>query len=414
MNNIRVAMMMAGFLVSGSAVAGVVVPLTSSSAAATAAIPVKSAISGSGTALASAPATATAAIPVKSAISGSGTALASAPATTVSPETAQGNTGGAGNSQKPSMPVESMDGGQGPYALPPLPTPAYIRPGVGMAYQEQAPLSTKEIQWLKSQMAAAQYAMHKGAPLVIENPEIPVDVGPGASVPTIHVQPGYVTTLSILGEGGRPWPITSFTVGGGIQEFGVRALVQSATNGYGSVQSGKKDKQVPSSTNNQVFLGGVPTNIITIAPRFLGSSSNLVITLKGLSTPIMLNLVAGGPDTKDVDGMVTARLNREGPDAPPALMEAPPPSAVSPNLLSFLEQVPPKSAKQLHVVGGYSSSIQVWSWNNELVTRTRVPLVSPAWTSQARQGDVSVYVIPKTNSILVRTDDGVRMVRIED
>ncbi len=345
------------------------------------------------------------------------TASAAVPVTTVK----TGVTGAAASAAAKSVETEkknppSLDGGKGIYALPPLPAPVFVRPGVSTDYQSDFPLSPKEIQWIKQRMAATQYAMHAGLPLTIENPEIPVSVGPGASVPTVHVQTGYVTTVSVLDDTGHPWPITSFTVGGGVSQFGVQALVQNATNGFGAAAATKSAAAETSANQNnqQVFLNGVPINILTVAPRFLGSSSNLVITLKGLSTPIMLNLVSGGPTEKTVDGMVTVRVDRGGPDTPPPLMMAPPPSAVTPDLLAFLEQVPPKGALSLTVHGGFSQEMSAWTWKGQIVVRSRLPLVSPAWSAEARQGGVTAYVLPKTGSVLVRAAQGIKMVRIGD
>lgn len=305
---------------------------------------------------------------------------------------------------------ESLNGMGGRYFLPPLPGPAYVRPMVNTQYQEEFPLSPREIQWVKHQMQDDQYAIHKGAPLNIENPSLPVSLGPGAQVPTIRLAPGYVTTISIIGESGSPWPITSRQVGGGLSfdvsavsqdagapsEQNVQRTTATATRNSAAVQSAKHSRTVHPQPVK------LPSNLLTISPKYFGSSSNLVLTLKGVSTPVMVNVVADGPHSKTVDGMVTLRVDRHGPDATPPLYVPPPPSAVNPDLMQFLAQTPPRGAKILRVSGGFG--VRAWTWNHRIIVRTRIPLLSPAWTAEVRQDGVMVYDLPKTRILMLRDD----------
>ncbi len=300
---------------------------------------------------------------------------------------------------------KSLNGMGGRYFLPPLPGPAYVRPMVSTQYQEQFPLSPHEIQWVKRQMQDDQYAIHKGAPLNIENPSLPVSLGPGAKVPTIHLAPGYVTTISVLGEDGSPWPVTSRQVGGGLS-FNVSAVSQDA--GAPSGKSATMTTGAPSKKGAAHTSKGrpqpvrLPTNLLTITPKYFGSSSNLVLTLKDLSTPVMVNVVADGPHDPTVDGMVTLRVDRHGPDAPPPLYAPPPPSAVNPDLMLFLAKTPPQGAKALHASGGFG--VRAWAWNHRVIVRTRIPLLSPAWTAEVRQDGATVYDLPKTRVLMLRDD----------
>ncbi|MHB1630854.1 MAG: DotH/IcmK family type IV secretion protein [Acidithiobacillus sp.] len=301
---------------------------------------------------------------------------------------------------------KSLNGMGGRYFLPPLPGPAYVRPMVNTQYQEQFPLSPHEIQWVKQQMQDDQYAIHKGAPLKIENPSLPVSLGPGAQVPTIHLAPGYVTTISVLGEDGSPWPVTSRQVGGGLS-FSVSAVSQDAGAPSGrsaTMKTGAISKNGASTGSSAGHPQPVrlPSNLLTISPKYFGSSSNLVLTLKGLSAPVMVNVVADGPHDPTVDGMVTLRVDRHGPDAPPPLYAPPPPSAVNPDLMLFLAQTPPQGAKALHASGGFG--VRAWAWNHRVIVRTRIPLLSPAWTAEVRQDGVTVYDLPKTRVLMLRDD----------
>jgi hypothetical protein len=298
---------------------------------------------------------------------------------------------------------ESLNGMGGRYFLPPLPGPAYVRPMVNTQLNEELPLSPKEIQWVKQQMQEDQYAIHKGAPLKIENPSLPVSLGPGSQVPTIHLAPGYVTTISVLGEDGSPWPVTSRQVGGG-PSFNVSAVSQDAgaPSGQSAATAANAKAGSSAAAQQRPMPVSLPSNLLTISPKYFGSSSNLVLTLKGLSTPVMINVVSDGPHDKTVDGMVTLRIDRHGPDAPPPMYAPPPPSAVNPDLMLFLAKTPPQGAKELHASGGLG--VRAWEWDHRVIVRTRIPLLSPAWTAEVRQDGAYVYDLPKTRVLMLRDD----------
>ncbi len=302
----------------------------------------------------------------------------------------------------------SMDGGTGLYFLPPLPgRPAYVRPGVDSAYQQQSPLSVKEIEWLKHQMAASQYAMHKGSPLTIQNPTLPVSMGPGSAVPVVHVARGYVTTLSVVGIDGNPWPITSYVVGGGSEAgaaiFNVQAPANIENNHAQAQATSKKDTGKP-------VKASLPSNMLTLSPSYYGASSNMVITLLGKSTPIMVDIISDSPTSKTVYGMVTLRVNRNGPNTPPAVMQAPPPSPVQSDLMLFMEQTPPHGSVTMKASGGYG--VKAWDWNGNTIVRSRIPLAMPAWTAEIQQNGARVYQVPMTTQLLIRTDTGMKNIRL--
>lgn len=314
---------------------------------------------------------------------------------------------------KAAQHLRSMDGGTGLYFLPPLPgRPNYVRPGVDTAYQSTSPLSPKEIEWIKRRMADSQYAMHKGAPLDIKNPIMQVAMGPGGDVPVIRVARGYVTTLSVVDSEGNPWPITSYVIGGGSEAGAAIFNVQSPVNGGGgqrllqptpasSAAGGKSGKPV---------LATMPSNMLTLSPAYYGASSNMVITLEGQSTPIMVDIISGSPAAHQVYGMVTLRVDRMGPEAPVSIMQAPPPSPVQSQLMLFMAQTPPKDTVSLRASGGYG--VHAWNWRGQTIVRSRVPLAMPAWTAEIQQDGVRVYETPMTTQLLLRTQNGMENVTL--
>lgn len=287
-------------------------------------------------------------------------------------------------------PQGQQQGQQPPVYLPALPAPGSVREGVNEGYQAQFPLSNKEIQWVKSQMDSAQYALHKGAPLRPASRVLVASVDPGSAPAVIHLVPGYITALSVVGRDGTPWPIVTESTGSGNQFVVSSPALAGSGNG--------------SSANNKAAQSnGAPTNLLTISPNFFGATSNLVLTLKGLDTPLVVMLESGPPEGKEVDGRITLRVNRSAPDAPVPTVMAPPPSPVDTTLMSFLEGTPPKTAK---VVSVDAVGVEVWSWQGSMIIKTRDTLVLPAWTAQVQQDGVSVYQIPMTGAITVRDVSG--------
>lgn len=326
-------------------------------------------------------------------------------------QTATAGAGGNHQTLRDENAQTSLDGGQGIYFLPPLPgRPKDVRPGVDMEYQTVSPLSTKEIQWVKQQMADSQYAMHETSPLRIDNPILTVNVGPGSQVPVIRLARGYVTTLSVVDASGNPWPVTAYVVGGN-DGSGSAGSGMFAIQAAGNV-SLKVAATTAKSGANQESDATLPPNLMTISPRFFGAASNMVVTLKGMSTPIMLDLRTGKPAGKSVDGMVTLRIDRMGPDSPTPVMQAPPPSPVESSLLLFLSQTPPKGAVDLHASGGYG--VVAWKWNGKTIVRSRIPLAMPAWTAEISQDGVRVYSLPETRQLLLRAPSGMEPVTLNE
>ncbi len=265
--------------------------------------------------------------------------------------------------------------------MPSLPMPSQVRDGVGDGLQAKFPLSNQEIEWVRKNMDSNQYAMHKSPALKPASRVLSVSVDPGSDPIVVRCMPGYVTALSVVGRDGTPWPIITSTPGS--TAFDIASPAQATPNNKQDVNA--------------------PNNLLTIQPKFFGASTNVMLTLKGLSVPVILMIVSGKPDGTQVDGRITARINRMAPDAPPPLVMPPPPSPMNTTLLQFSEDTPPKSAISLSANGG---NFQAWSWENSVIIRTTESMVLPAWIGQVQQDGVNVYQLPRTDSITLRTAQG--------
>lgn len=272
--------------------------------------------------------------------------------------------------------------------LPALPTPKDVRPGVRDGMASKFPLSDDEIRWIRQQTEKNQYATYAGPDLKPDSRILLTSVDPGSAPPTIHVMPGYVTAISVVGDDGTPWPVVTTDMGAG-RQFTIGTPAQAAGKTGGN-QDGSKG-----------MTNGAPTNLITIQPKFFGSSTNVILTLKGLDVPVILVARSGKPDGKEVDGRVVLRINRAAPDSPPPIMTPPPPSPVDSDLIQFIENTPPKDAVPVPVKSTLAS---VWRWGGGIVVRTRSRMILPSWIAFVKQDGWNVYQLPQTDFIRLLTD----------
>lgn len=270
--------------------------------------------------------------------------------------------------------------------LPALPTPDSIRAGVRDGLASTMPLSAEEIQWIKKQADTSQYMLHKDVRVKTSSRVIAVSVDPGSTPPLVRVRPGYVTAVSIVGKDGVAWPVVTVSSGAD-KVFSVDAPSLAVGRGGGESTGGN----------------GAPINLITVQPTYFGASTNIMLTLKGLDTPLILMAESDKPEGGVVDSHVTLRLNRNSPDAPPPVVIPPPPSPLDAQLLQFLENTPPKGAQ---VVSSGAPDIQVWRWNESVIVRSARTLILPGWIAAVKQDGYTVYHLPPTDFITVRNTDG--------
>jgi len=226
------------------------------------------------------------------------------------------------------------------------------------------PLSPAQIRTLrymfnKSKQAAAAYP---GIPPRPTSSSVMVNLSPGATPPIVRLRSGFVTSLVFLDSTGQPWPISAYDLGD------------------------------PKAFNIQWNRTG---NTLLVQSSSTYKSGNLAVMLKGLDTPVMVTLM---PGQHDVDYRVDLRVPGLGPNAKPSLNGLP--AAANPQLINFLDGVPPKGARELQVVGSGNLS-QAWVYGKHLYLRTRLTVLSPGWISTMSSPDgTHVYEIQKTPVVL--------------
>ncbi|MDD3370496.1 MAG: DotH/IcmK family type IV secretion protein [Alphaproteobacteria bacterium] len=196
----------------------------------------------------------------------------------------------------------------------------------------------------------------------------PVSLDPGVSPPQINLNPGFVTTVTVVDSSGEPWPILDVGIGG----------------------------------NFEVTPTSAGSHVVRIMPLTRVGVGNLSIMLKDLPTPVIFRLASGGPS---VDLRYDARIDRSGPNAKPQIVDRSHPQAGDATLARFLDTTPPSGAKRIKV-GGLDSRTKAWEVGDKVYVRTPLTLLSPAWNASMVSPDgTSVYEIGSA-PVLLMSDNG--------
>lgn len=173
----------------------------------------------------------------------------------------------------------------------------------------------------------------------------------------IRLSMGAITSLVFSDANGNPWLVKSADFDGNLFEDPRR----KDAAGKGGMDA---------------------TNIVKIAPKDPYANGNIVIELEGLTSPIVFVLGTGQSDETDM--VISARVAGRNPNAKPqliALDRMPDHDSV---MGYFLDGVPPEGARRLNVSGG---NAEIWSLGKAMYVRTRMTLLSPAFTNHVGSAD---------------------------
>ena len=230
------------------------------------------------------------------------------------------------------------------------------------------PMSPDQIEKLHRELDKSQQAVqtHPTTPPQPVSSTLTVDLSPGATPPVIRLSTGFVTSVVFVDMTGQPWPIVAYSLG---------------NNKHFNIQWDQKDQK-----NNTLFIQSTTTYV----------NANLAVRLAELDTPVMISLVTG---QKEVDYRADLQIRSRSPNALPPILEDNLPNTASPSLLSVLDGVPPKGSVELQVSGGYG---RAWVYNKKLILRTKLTLLSPAWTASVSSSDgTKVYELMETPFVLI-------------
>lgn len=244
------------------------------------------------------------------------------------------------------------------------------------AIKSAFPFTPSEIKMIKVIMNKNQTALAAPqVPSVFRNRSIVVSTAPGSIAPEIIISPGYITSLIILDKSGLPWPIDQIALG---------------------------------SANNFQF-SKASDNVVTISPTNNFSTSNAIVFLKNLSTPIVFTIKTSNDI---VDFKVEARVNQSniskkysqnltkfsGITSVSKLLSS---LSLSSNELSSLalDGIPPPSFTKLNNNAPFE--LETWLNNNLIYVRTELELLSPAFLSKLSSSNgTHLYKIPYMANLL--------------
>ena len=190
--------------------------------------------------------------------------------------------------------------------------------------------------------------------------------------PVVRVGQGYGTSLVFTDRTGKIWPITAF------QGF----------------NKGLFDVSASTTTGNP---GDLPT-VLVVQPVAGRGAGNLVVTLKGLDTPVVVTLALG---QRTVDARKEFKLRLAGPNAAPEYRAARP-GGIEAALLNVLNGLPPTAAATRVPITGVEPEAMAWRVGDDLYLRTVAEVYSPEYRQRASHpSGLHAYQLPDVPVLLV-------------
>jgi intracellular multiplication protein IcmK len=207
-----------------------------------------------------------------------------------------------------------------------------------------------------------------------------VSLEPGAAPPTLNVVPGIASVVTLFDATGQAWPIEQYIVGNGAAF--------------------------------QIIQLGENPNSFTVTPQVPVGWTNIVVKLAGEPTPVVLRVLVNKDSAHYRHDIQVLAM---GPNAEPVMAATQAdlgPRAGDAVLLAALTGVDlPPDARPVGVAGVAASA---WMTSGDLYVRSRVPLISPSWTSSLAGPDgVRVYRMSPSPVLLFSNDGQVVRATVE-
>lgn len=239
------------------------------------------------------------------------------------------------------------------------------------------PLTPSEISLIKKIMSKNQKALSTiDQPTEFRNRSVVVGTDPGMESTEIVISPGYITSLIMLDKSGKPWPISKIALGSA-----AKFQFTKATD-----------------------------NVVTISPIDNFSSSNALLFLENLPTPIILTIKTS---QSIVDFKVEARVNlnniseqqksslsgfANSTNSIGTLLNN---MSVSSDKIAslMLDGTPPKNFKRLN--NNAQFVLESWLDDDVIYLRTDKKLLSPSFLSKLTSSNgTNLYKVPYMANLL--------------
>lgn len=208
-------------------------------------------------------------------------------------------------------------------------------------------------------------------------------------LPTVvRLSAGYVSVLAFYDATGAIWPIHGYDIGN-------PASVNIVWN---------------EGTAEDEAAGQSHSNTLLLQAQTLYKTTNLVVMLRGLNTPVILELI---PGQQQVDYRMDLQVPQRGPLAKSVeVSDVMTGNNVPDYLVNLINNIPPERSVQAHVMGG---DAQAWIFRKKLLLRTPLEVISPAWSAKVNgaNGLVHVYELPLTSSLIALKNGEIVKLKIE-
>jgi len=232
-----------------------------------------------------------------------------------------------------------------------------------------APYQYEEIVNLRKQLEETRRATsYKPVRSIPRVSSISVDLSPGASLPIARGLPGEMVTLNFIDSTGASWPLAA----------------------------------EPRVSNPQLFFVEwlESTSTVIISPLSAYGEGNLTVLLQGLSTPVVIKLSSGEPDTSNesriVDYRLDLRIPGRGPFATAPMLSDDKIALYDDVLQAFLDGIPPSRAEKIAMQGEVPARTKVWQYDGSLYIRTQCDIRTAFDTSLSAGDGTRVYRVSPT------------------
>jgi len=254
--------------------------------------------------------------------------------------------------------------------IPPLPPlPEVGQESFKRMSNESSPLTPQQIREMARMMEQAERAaaeQPRYTPKAVSS-SVVANLAPGATPPVVRLFANHVTTVVFMDQLGNP--------------LSIRAVDLGAPEGFSLTHSAQEDGT---------------TSFISLSPKSLYASGNIVVALDGVNAPVALTLISG---QREVDYRVDVRIR--GVTAKGVVQASGLPGNVGNETMSMLGGFTPEGSKALRTS---SDAVQAWSMGDRFYVRTPASstLLSPAHLEMVKAPDGSaVYVIPPTPVLML-------------
>jgi len=213
---------------------------------------------------------------------------------------------------------------------------------------------------------------------IVFRPEVPQA---GRKPEVIEMWQGTLSTLVFTDMNGNPWNVKAVSLDCSIFDDG-----RSCDGNDGGGKGGASD----------------PTNMVSLRAATPYSYGNIVVRLDGLATPVIFVLRTGKSKVTDME--LSVQVEGRNPSAPPQVVSMQGLPGFDERMGDFLSGLPPEGATRMKVAG---ASAEAWMFNGAMYVRTRVSLLSPAFTDRVGSAEgVVVYKYPRFVPALLATING--------